>query len=1085
MEVGSILAERYLIKAHLEMAIFDNVYLAKDMEQEQTVIVKAIHQQISNDDKALTYLKRNYLLHRDLDHPAIVKMLALEFDQYFSQYFIVEEFIDEINLVTHRLSFSDHKIPLQEAIIIARKIADALDYINKTMMHSNLRPENILLTKDGQIKLINFGMVPEVLAKEMRIRVLRQGQQSPRHLYGYMAPEQFFPPSSQEADRYSFAVILYEIIAGHMPFEQSTFQGLMNAISYYTPPTIPHVGNRCNKALTQAMAKSPTERYSTSMKFVDDLGVAPLSFLPEITQPLAIKVVGGVLITVGLSWYFISDQTGDISQDTSHAMKRTTLAIAPQLPIHKRQATAPTPAFVPTPVPTPTIIPTPVPTPTIIPTPVPTPFNSIPKSQDGRINSVIPQKLTALLEVKTEPEGVNVLLDNEFVGNTPVIVGRVGRGEHKLKLEKAGFYPIEMEINIEADTVIRMSLPKMSTPAAVEQPITKQRDIQTPEEQIYAPKTQTTPFQQPTAKPPPPLSDQKWSQQESDHIIRDLLNRAQLNLDASRLTVPKGRNAVERYQAVLQIDPDNSEAMEGLRYIADKLTQMADDDMEGWRLSSPPGQNALSKLRAAIQLDPSNTNAQIGLKKVVGKYLDMAYKYRHIPNQAEDFINKAQAVIPDDPRILITRSDIFPNAQVNTGTTISVTSPEDSKISAAKIVTLHKEQSQSTTVQLTQQPTIAPEEITSTDSEPPKIEQQPKQIQTPVLTIEDGGDADNSVQTKGTNIVEHYLAILARDPENIAAKKRLQTITPLLLRMADKDISQWRLTSPPGSNALEKLRTILKLQPDNQEATKMVKKIVGRYIRQAYKFRQDPSQAASFLTKAEAILPDDTRIKIARDEIFANTNFDSLPSPTTANQPDGEQPEVESSNYNPATELTPEQKQEQISILLVKAKINFKASRLTVPKGRNAVDRYQAVLALDPNNQMAKKGLLAVAQKLALFAQSDITELRLSSPPGKNAMDKLRTALQLDPNNQTAKDGIVKVVEKYIELAYKFRHDRYQAGNYLTQAEAILPNNHKIAQARADILQQKPNSQFNGSGAIQRGGIDNNGPSDLRNVPDL
>jgi serine/threonine protein kinase len=1063
MEVGSILAERYLIKAHLEMAIFDDVFLAKDMEQDNTVIVKAIHQQISNDDKALTYLKRNYLLHRDLDHPAIVKMLALEFDQYFNQYFIVEEFIDEINLVTHRLSFTNHKIPLQEAIIIARKIADALDYINKTMMHSELRPQNVLLTKDGQIKLINFSMVPEVLAKEIRIRYLRQGQQSPRHLYGYMAPEQFFPPSSQEADRYSLAVILYEIIAGHMPFEQNTIQGLMNAISNYSPPSIPHVGNRCNKALAQAMAKAPTERYSTSMSFVDDLGVAPLSFLPEITQPLAIKVVGGVLITVGLSWYFIADQTGEISKDTSHAMKRTTLAIAPQLPIHKRQTPKPAPA------------------PTFAPTP--TTVNPIAKPQESRIKNVAPLKTSALLEVKTEPEGVKVSLGSKFIGYTPIIVGRVGRGKHKLKLEKAGYYPIEMELNLEADTVIRMSLPKMSAPATLDQPVEKQRNIQPPE-QIYAPTTQTIPTA-PSQQPPPPLSDQNWSQQESDATIRDLLNRAQLNLDASRLTVPKGRNAVARYQAVLEIDPNNSEAMEGLRYVANKLTKMADDDIEGWRLSNPPGQNALSKLRAAIQLDPNNEKAQIGLKKVVGKYLDMAYKYRHIPNQAGDFINKAQAVIPDDPRILITRSEIFPKDTVKEETNISVTSPDDSKIQETKIVTLQTGQSQPTTIKLTQQPSNGPEVITTTEGKKPNVEQNTKLRQYPVLTIEESGDADNGVKTKGTNIVEHYLAILAKDPDNLEAKKRLQSIIPLLLRLADKDISQWRLTSPPGSNALEKLQTILKLQPDNIDAAKRVKKIVSRYIRQAYKFRQDQSQAASFLTKAETITPDDPRIKIARGEIFTSTNFDDLPNSNTANQASGQQPVVGISKYTPPTELTNNQKQEQIRILLAKAKINFKASRLTVPKGRNVVERYQAVLALDPNNKEAQDGLIVVAQKLASLADRDIEGLRLSSPPGKNAMAKLRTALQLDPNNKAAKKGLEKVVDKYIELAYKFRHDRYQAGNYLTQAETILPNNHKIAQARADILKQKPNSQYNGSETIQREILDNNRPSDQINVPDF
>ncbi|MBF0379464.1 MAG: AAA family ATPase [Magnetococcales bacterium] len=141
--------------------------------------------------------------------------------------------------------------------------------------------------------------------------------------------------------------------------------------------------------------------------------------------------------------------------------------------------------------------------------------------------------------------------------------------------------------------------------------------------------------------------------------IQELLHRANINYRASRLISPKGQNALENLKTVLELEPNNIIARQGLRSVAQKLNDLATKDIEAWRLSKPQGHNALSKLNAVLEFQPNNEEAQQGLNEVVDRYIRLAYKYYYDHDRSRHYLVKAESIIPDDPRILKASSRIY------------------------------------------------------------------------------------------------------------------------------------------------------------------------------------------------------------------------------------------------------------------------------------------------------------------------------------------------------------------------------------------------------------------------------------------
>lgn len=300
-----------------------------------------------------------------------------------------------------------------------------------------------------------------------------------------------------------------------------------------------------------------------------------------------------------------------------------------------------------------------------------------------------------------------------------------------------------------------------------------------------------------------------------------------------------------------------------------------------------------------------------------------------------------------------------------------------------------------------------------------------------------------------------------------------------LLADAERHYQAGRLDSPKGENALERYRAALDLDPDNQVAQAGLDRVVSRFIARtdAALAEQNLDQAEIFLAKAEGLAPANAEVAGVRTRL------------------------------EKARRTTPERK--KIELLLATAERDLQRDRLTSPIGNNAVERYRAVLDLDPDNQAARGGLGRVASRyialanaavarrkldkaegylakaegiapanselvnvrarienawataeegkkielLLAAAERDLQQGRLDSPKGKNAVEGYRAVLALDPDNQFARAGLDRVLSRYLALADGAldAQELEKAANYLANAEGIEADNPKLADVRAQL----------------------------------
>jgi hypothetical protein len=215
-----------------------------------------------------------------LRHPHIAVIHNVSGEDEAQHYFTMEyiEGEDLSDLIKQR-----GKMTLEEALPIARQIAEALDYAHANgVVHRDVKPSNVLLEANGQggwnVKVVDFGIAKARLSAHQETRYTQAGM-----IVGtpeYMSPEQAEKPLDvdKQSDIYSFGIILYEMLCGHPPFraagDTSPLSVLMRHINEPpAPPNLTATGlpGRANKAVLKALAKKPEERFDSCKEFIEAL----------------------------------------------------------------------------------------------------------------------------------------------------------------------------------------------------------------------------------------------------------------------------------------------------------------------------------------------------------------------------------------------------------------------------------------------------------------------------------------------------------------------------------------------------------------------------------------------------------------------------------------------------------------------------------------------------------------------------------------------------------------------------------------------------------------------------------------------
>ena len=247
------------------------VYRAKDTKLGRDVALKILPPSFTNDPERVARFRREAQVLASLNHPHIGQIYGLE--EANGSQFLVLELVDGESLDKR---IARGPIPVDEALGIAKQIAEALEAAHeKGIIHRDLKPANIALTKDGQVKVLDFGLAKAIEATSGSSVDAMDSPTitSPAMMTGigvvlgtaaYMAPEQAKgKPADKLCDIWAFGCVLYETLAGARPFVADDVTGTMAAVLERAPDwsALPRqTPSAVKRLLERCLSKNPRRR---------------------------------------------------------------------------------------------------------------------------------------------------------------------------------------------------------------------------------------------------------------------------------------------------------------------------------------------------------------------------------------------------------------------------------------------------------------------------------------------------------------------------------------------------------------------------------------------------------------------------------------------------------------------------------------------------------------------------------------------------------------------------------------------------------------------------------------------------------
>jgi Tol biopolymer transport system component len=319
----------YEILAPLGAGGMGEVYRARDSRLGREVALKVLPAELSENSDRLSRFEQEARSASALNHPNIVTVHDIGREDATS--YIAMELVDGRTL---RELSAGGALPVRRVLALAVQVADGLAKAHAAgIVHRDLKPENVMVSKDGFVKILDFGLAKLVEPESGGVSVMPTLAKPETHpgivvgTVGYMSPEQASgEPLDFRSDQFSFGSILYEVATGQKPFQRKTAAETMSAIIREEPEPIGKVRSEVPPPLRwiveRCLAKDPEERYvstrdlarelasvrdhisevSSSAEAAVDLGPRPLKRVRRSTVLgaalllLLVGVVGGWLV---------------------------------------------------------------------------------------------------------------------------------------------------------------------------------------------------------------------------------------------------------------------------------------------------------------------------------------------------------------------------------------------------------------------------------------------------------------------------------------------------------------------------------------------------------------------------------------------------------------------------------------------------------------------------------------------------------------------------------------------------------------------------------------------------------------------
>lgn len=276
--VGKTLAERYELLEKIAEGGMARVYRGRDLLLKRTIAIKILKDQMTGDAAFIRRFEREAQSAAALSHPHIVNIYDVGEEEGI--HFMVMEYVDGKNLKEYIREKG--KLAAPEAIKITRQIAEALEQAHQAgVIHRDIKPQNILFSRDGKVKVADFGIA--IAGDGVTVTVGNTIIGSVQ----YISPEQARGEvAGAPSDLYSLGIVLYEMVTGKVPFtaESPVALAMKHIQEQIAPPKleVETLPDALNEVIMKLVEKDAAQRYNTAAELLEDLFYAERSGTPRV-----------------------------------------------------------------------------------------------------------------------------------------------------------------------------------------------------------------------------------------------------------------------------------------------------------------------------------------------------------------------------------------------------------------------------------------------------------------------------------------------------------------------------------------------------------------------------------------------------------------------------------------------------------------------------------------------------------------------------------------------------------------------------------------------------------------------------------
>jgi tetratricopeptide (TPR) repeat protein/tRNA A-37 threonylcarbamoyl transferase component Bud32 len=281
---------RFRVGERLGKGGMGEVYRAEDTKLKRVVALKRLAPELRADAVYRRHFQQEAERASRFSDAHVAALYDVLEEQ--GEIFLVMEYVEGENL-RQRMR---RRMSLEQFFEIATQCAEALAAAHQRgIVHCDIKPENIMLTTTGQVKILDFGVAKHLPRSDQSSTVDRAGGMGGTP--AYMSPEVLLEQVPDgRADVFSLGVVLYEMLTGQHPFLASSFVATTDRIRSETPAAIrifnPRVPDGVEALVSRAMAKDPGQRYASAKELLDDLRRVQAGLTPNTLRPMLPRAQG-------------------------------------------------------------------------------------------------------------------------------------------------------------------------------------------------------------------------------------------------------------------------------------------------------------------------------------------------------------------------------------------------------------------------------------------------------------------------------------------------------------------------------------------------------------------------------------------------------------------------------------------------------------------------------------------------------------------------------------------------------------------------------------------------------------------------